>query len=199
MRVGCIGAGGTGKTTTLQMVTTSVPEEYYPGVMRGVYRDLGIKNEVAQHQMTSEGRWKLQKTGFDRKIMQDHENPNGLFDRTLLDHFIYCLLWSREKITDTVCKSMMILVQENLAKYDLLFYFSLYDWVVPPDGMREDSFTAKLEWDYLAKGFLLDARVKPIKVPNGAREDRAKMVLENIQNLRDLLEIEAATSSQRER
>jgi hypothetical protein len=156
LKVGCIGAGATGKTTTLKLLEPHVKESYIPGVMRSVLKDLAVHSEGDQKYMDPERTWTVQKTGFDRKIEQDRNHDHGLFDRTLLDHFVYCMLWARQSIDDSTCKSMMILVQENLRSYDRLFYFPIYDWSAPLDPIRENSYASRIAWDFMARGLLED-------------------------------------------
>jgi len=156
LKVGCIGTGATGKTTTLKLLEPRVKEAYVPGVMRQVLQELSVGSEGAQRDMSDELTWRLQKTGFDRKIEQDRNHKHGLFDRTLLDHFVYCMLWARSSIDDSTCKSMMILVKENLESYDRLFYFPICEWSAPLDPIRENSYASRIAWDFMARGLLED-------------------------------------------
>jgi len=181
MRIGCIGTGGTGKTTTLRLLEPYTEFPYQPGVMRGVFKEQNVPAEANQHKMSAIDRWRLQKAGFDKKIAQDDANPVGLFDRTLLDHMIYCMIWAWERITDNTCKSMLLLTRENLEAYDLLFYFPLYDWDVPDDGMRENRYASRLAWDLMARSFLADVKIGPIIMPNDTPQARAEFMLGEIQ------------------
>lgn len=184
MKIGFVGAGGTGKTTTVKLIENFIPETYFPSVLRKIFAEEGI-TEAQQRHMSKHDKWRLQKKFFDAKVQQDHEQPNGLFDRTLLDHVAYCLFRCDDAIADTTLKSMLIVTEENMRKYDLLFYFPLYGtWEVPADGLRENHLAYQSAIDLLMQGLLVKFGLRYIRVPDGAPDQRAQAVLKSIQEVR---------------
>lgn len=181
MRIGFIGAGGTGKTTTAQLLENFIPEQLFPGVARTVFKELGY-TEADQRHMSKHDKWRLQKKIFDAKIQQDHDNPDGLFDRTLVDHIAYCLFRCDDAINDTTIKSMLIVTAENMAKYDQLFYFPVYDWVPDADQLRETNLSYRMAIDFMVQGIIRNLGIPYFRVPNGAPDQRAQAVLKVIQD-----------------
>lgn len=176
IKIGFIGTGGTGKTTTAIELEKFIQEKYFPGVMRGVLEVRGL-TELSINGMLGEAIFRLQKTGFDAKMNQDGKEPRGIFDRTLLDHFGYCLFRCSPFIDDSVCKSMMILVKENLTKYDLLFYFPMYEWTLQGDGFRDDSYANRLTHDIIIRGLIKEMHCEIYTVPDIRVEDRIRFIL----------------------
>ena len=69
MKIGFIGTGGTGKTSTIkQLGDLGLP--LLESVSRAVFKEWGWKEED-QRKATPELVWKFQKTIFDRKLIQE--------------------------------------------------------------------------------------------------------------------------------
>jgi hypothetical protein len=183
VKIGMIGTGATGKTTTAQLVEAAIPEAYVPGVARLVFAEAGIR-EGQQRFMSPIDKWELQKRMFDRKMKLDVENPSGIFDRTLMCHLAYCMFRCDDQINVATCKIMMGLAAENLRSYDLLFYFPVYDWRLKDDDLRETGFTYRMTIDTLLKGLMQEFQVVPQIVPDGDPQDRADSIIDFIRRNR---------------
>ena len=136
MRIGATGAGGAGKTTTMLEVATLLDLTFHEGVARKVFRARNL-TEADQHAMTPEQRLELQMEILECKIAQDLETPIGVFDRTALDHYAYCLYRCQQAMDDRTYEHILKLTQANLRRYRLIFYFPKPHWKDGSDGMRE--------------------------------------------------------------
>ena len=133
MKLGFMGSGATGKTTTAKIIAPYLGLEYQSSVPRIVFERRGL-NEAKQRNMSRFDRWSLQKEIFEEKLKQDAEVLTGVFDRTLLDHLAYCLYRCSDTVPDNIYSSYLELVRENVTKYDYLFYFPIYDWEIKAGG-----------------------------------------------------------------
>lgn len=173
MKVGFIGAGGTGKTTVLGLLKDcGVP--VMAGVSRGVFKERNL-TEDSQLTMTPQEKWELQKEIFARKLQQD-QIEDRISDRTLLDHFVYCLLRSTESIGDSTVTAYEALVRENLMKYDVLVYFPLAEFWSADDGFRQSHRAWALSVDSIARGLLEKLAIPYKMLPFGSPESRAALV-----------------------
>jgi hypothetical protein len=175
MRIGFCGSGGTGKSTSALKLAEAGLLPYHKGVARIVFADLGL-TENDQENMSRAERWKLQKRMFDETLKQDADQPKGVFDRTTLDHLTYCLYRCADQVDDATAKAMMIVVQENMVKYDLLVYFPLYDWDVRPDGLRQNGFAYRLAIDVMIRGLLKELGLTHHRMPNVGPDVRDQLI-----------------------
>lgn len=133
MKIGFIGAGGTGKTTILDLL----PDNYKKirSVMRETFAEMGWTEKDLPSKTPAEV-WKFQKLCFDKKILQDQKETEGVAERTLLDHLMYCIYYCSDQMDDNVVTAMMLLTRENMATYDVLFYFPAGIFQPDDDGLR---------------------------------------------------------------
>jgi hypothetical protein len=152
LKIGFIGAGGTGKST----LAAKLDIPFVPSVMRSVLAEHSVvEKSFDDIESTAQRKtiWEIQKAGFDRKVQQDL-SPHGVFDRTLLDHYGYCLLHAAAAIPNSVAMSMEQLVRINLKHYDHIFYVPLPAWIPVPDGVRIDRLSHRYATDALFLGLL---------------------------------------------
>lgn len=174
MKVGFIGAGGTGKTTVANLLTDlGIP--VMPSVARDVFKEQNL-TEASQLAMTQQENWTLQKTIFDRKLRQDLDHEDRLTDRTLLDHFVYALLRSNAAMDDSTASALEALVKENLQKYDVLVYFPLAQFWNAADGFRQANRSWAMAVDAAQRGMLEKLGVPFKTMPFGSPESRAALV-----------------------
>jgi nicotinamide riboside kinase len=164
MRIGCIGAGGTGKTTLVTALAKVINLPVHSSINRAVFAQFN-QTQVSHQDLTAAERWQIQFASFNAKIAQDATNPLGIFERTLLDHYMYCLLYCNSEITDMQHSLMLTQVINNLASYDCLYYFPIYSWVVANlvDGFREAGMANRTCQELLLTGFLA-RNIDPVSI-----------------------------------
>lgn len=106
-------------------------------VTRRVWERRGLK-EADQERMSPQERYDLQLEMFaERKKAEEEIGPHFISDRTMLDHYAYCLFRNYTMITNEKYDSLTAEVAENLSTYDLIVYFPIV-FVPPADGLRQD-------------------------------------------------------------
>lgn len=181
MKVGFVGTGGTGKTTTV-LLLEDLGLPYIKSTPRSVFTELGIV-EVDQNKMTPEECWKVQQSMFGRKRVLDEQHPHGLFDRTLIDHLAYCYYRAADVISDNDAELMEHLVRKSIALYDLVCYFPILPFN-GNDGLRQQGLAYRAAIDALMLGFLHKFQVPYVWVGPGTPEERAEQVRKVITNLK---------------
>jgi predicted ATPase len=174
MKIGFIGTGGTGKTSTIkQLGDLGLP--LLESVSRAVFKEWGWKEED-QRNATPELVWKFQKTIFDRKLLQEEGLEHFFSDRTLLDHLTYCFLRAGRGVAERAAREMLVLTKNNLATYDFLFFFpnGLFD--PGDDGMREQDYVYGVLADATMQGLLNRFGQSYLTVPMGTVEERADFI-----------------------
>lgn len=143
---------------------------------RGIFDKYGIKTEEEQKDWSESRKWDFQKEIFDGKVRQDQENERFIADRTLLDHFAYCLYRCHRVLTPAVIESLEVLCYENLRKYDALFYFQVGLFTPAADGLRETNPGYHYTIDTILQGLLFKLGVPVWWVPPGTEKERAQFV-----------------------
>jgi len=178
MRVGFIGVSGTGKTTVMNLMA----EQGYrvkPSLIRDFFTKSG-RVEADQDKMTPQEVWDLQKSIFDWKVEYDMESleGNSIYDRTLLDHYVYCLHRCSSIMSVSVAESMKLLVKENLSRYTHLFYFPCSTKWSTEDGFRQIG-TIQIAQDLMIQGFTGELFGKTVyPMPFMTPEERVKYILD---------------------
>jgi nicotinamide riboside kinase len=153
-RIGAIGAGGTGKTTLMRHIAEQLNIPYRPSVNRAVFEKFGF-TQLTHTELTQADRLQIQRASFYAKIEQDAEFTDGVFERSLLDHYMYCLLYCYEAIPADVINSMEAMVADNLTGYRYLLFFPIYPWgTEPTDGFRDASLANRKLQEYILLGFI---------------------------------------------
>lgn len=179
MRVGMIGTGATGKTTTLNLLGNNPSGfEKMGSVMRETFEEWHWK-EADQLTALPEEVWRFQKTCFDRKIQKDldWQGRNFIAERTLLDHLMYCYYRCAHLIPDSVAETMFLLTKENMQRYDLLLFFpytSTYE--IPDDGLRQPGRAYRTVTDAILRGFIRKLKLKTLEIPEGTPLERVSLV-----------------------
>jgi len=91
MRIGFVGVGGTGKTTTLQSVNESLELPVLASVARLVWKDFGITEKDMIDNRDYEFALRVQRAIFDKRLKAEAEMDDFISDRTLLDTYCYML------------------------------------------------------------------------------------------------------------
>jgi predicted ATPase len=178
MKVGFIGVGGTGKSSTIELLRDlGIP--VLESVSRAVFKEWGWK-EKDQRDAEPEVLLSFQRAIFDRKIAQEQGMPSFLSDRTLLDHLSYCFFRAGSALTEQQAKEMIAITEESLRQYDLLFFFSYGLFNPPDDGVREHHYVSSILIDSIMRGLLHRFAQAYFEVPMGSVESRAAFIKDRI-------------------
>ncbi|MDE1971191.1 MAG: AAA family ATPase [Patescibacteria group bacterium] len=158
-RIGFIGAGGTGKTSVLELLKPFLEEQNIkvrPSVVRGVLKDLNLTEKDLSSLSLEQGE-EVQRHLFFAKEAQDRaavlSGENFITDRTLLDHYVYWLYRGGKAIRKENLENFLLGVSESLSTYSKLFYFPVYaTWEPPDDGFREEGYIYRKTIDFLMSG-----------------------------------------------
>lgn len=186
MRIGFTGAGGTGKSTTLAIVVRML-EAFGMGVpvlgsvTRSVFQRRGL-TEADQESMSPEDRLNLQMEIFsERRAAEKAIGGAFISDRTLVDHFAYCLFRNYAVIGDVDHTALLDEAVESAASYDALFYFPI-SFTPPADGLRQ----AGVAYNYCIDAIIskvIDGVDGVMRVPDGTPLQRATAVFERIRDV----------------
>jgi len=170
-RVGCTGAGGTGKTTTAMFLAETFDMTIIPSASRAVYTELEL-NEDQVLALDAESRWSLQLKIFDKKIQLDDNTPSFVADRTLLDHWAYCLMYCAGSMENDMFKHYENLVRKHmLSSYTVLFHFPWGHWLPESDGVRSDKLAWQSSIDAVIGGYCFRWNLPVISLPQDQDAD----------------------------
>ena len=164
MRIGLTGSGATGKSSLLQALRE---DEYFKdftfcgSVAREVFKKHGLSTETDQYQRTPEQNMLLQRDILATKCVQQNNVLGGLnviSDRILLDHYAYLCVRNTDVIDNDFFHSTKKAVEHNIAQYDIIFYFEMFD-DVRTEGFRDDSDTVRYTVDAVILRTLTGRRV----------------------------------------
>lgn len=177
-KIGFVGAGATGKTTTLEVLQPLLGLPVYGSVVRGVFKERGV-TEYAQNRMSENDKWLLQKAIFDAKVAQEETiTGDGLLDRTPVDHLAYCMYRCSAHIHDTQFKELMGQAERMMDTYTHIFYFPIYDWPKDEDDdFRETGLSYRWAIDRIMFGLLDTLGVEFHIMANCSPAERAQGII----------------------
>jgi len=184
IRVGCVGAGGTGKTTTAKDVETLFKLPFNKSASRIVYEELDMTEEKCA-KLPDEEKYKLQFKIFEKKIELD-KAFTYVSDRTLLDHWAYCLMYCGAFIPDSQYFEFEDMVRTHMkTTYSHIFYFPFGYWFAKGDGVRQDHQSWQSAIDAIIVGYIHRWQLNVHEVPQiHGSEHRAKYVINTIKGVK---------------
>jgi nicotinamide riboside kinase len=188
LKVGFLGAGGTGKTTVAKLLeaNSSIPEKFHGSVSRPTFEKFGIRTEADQMNMTPAQRWELQKAISFAKMNQDLETRHGIFDRTPVDQMAYSLYRCADIMGEEEFNFMHKYVERFTSQYDLLFFFPIYFWGdTVADGMRQTNYAYRRTYEIILQGLLDEMRLQYIMLPDADPESRAEYITAEMETARN--------------
>lgn len=184
MLIGCMGAGGTGKTTFAKGLAVQLGLPFIASSSRSVFERHGI-TEIDQRDMTIEQQFDLQHEIFTVRENMEANIREGVADRTLLDQLTYNMLRAHGCTKQDEFLSLLLRAKAVLRKYDFLFYFPLTTFPGQEDGFRDSAWGSRWVFDtmlwqlardhcvpYSGVNFPVFA-VMPVQSPAGRRVDQA--------------------------
>lgn len=146
MLIGCMGAGGTGKTTFAKGLAVRLGLPFIASSSRAVFERHGI-TETSQRRMTFEQQLKLQLEIFDAREQLEDRIVDGVADRTLLDQLVYTMLRAHGVVEEEYYLSLMLRAKLRLKRYQFLFYFPLHTFPGQDDGFRDSAWGSRWVFD----------------------------------------------------
>lgn len=178
MKIGFVGAGGTGKTTLAKLLAEKTGLPLIPSPSRKCFEKHGVKTEDDQARMTLSEKWSLQYDIFEAINESVFSHDKGIFDRTHLDNFCYSIIQCREAISDALYKEMEQVTIKGLKSFNIVYYFPLYNWNIPSDGMRTESYAQRRIHADLVLGFLDNHRLSYPRMWDVPNEERLLSLLQ---------------------
>lgn len=178
MKIGFIGAGGTGKTTIAKALATTLKLPYIPSPSRAQFEKHGVATEDAQRNMTSLARLSLQMDIFHAIDEQVNTTTVGIFDRTHLDNFFYGCFQCHDLLTNDIFNMMDRATYLGLHTFDLLFYAPIYPWQISYDGMRTQSLAARTLCASFTKRYLEHHKFEHYDLPNIDVDERIQYIMD---------------------
>jgi hypothetical protein len=175
MKIGFTGTGGTGKTTAATQLLDKLEAQFGVKAIipnsaaRAVFNRRGI-TEAAQNAMTPEQAAELQAEIWAEREAQEESlrTEDTVWDRTLLDHFIYALMRTGVSVDKIILRKMEEKVARNLASYDLLVHFPLPEWEPEVDPLRDPAQGLRHLISLGISGYLAETKIPHIRITKEA-------------------------------
>lgn len=185
-KIAFMGAGGTGKTTTATTIALQLEVPLMKSASRIVYEDQQL-TETLVNEMDSGDKWALQADIFDEKTRQDDGEFSFVADRSLLDHWAYCLMYCAPFMSNEEFFEFELKVRKHMkATYTHLFYFPWGYFEPETDGVRSEIAAWQSSIDALIVGHVLRWNLSVVEVPQLHGPDyRTEFVKARILGLED--------------
>lgn len=185
LKIGCTGAGGTGKTTSVSAISKELGINQQKSASRIVYERLDLTEEKC-YALSNEKKYDLQFDIFETKIRNDQSTFSFIADRTLLDHWAYCLMYCGAYIPNEEYAEYEEKVRVHMkSQYTHIFYFPFGYWFAEGDGVRQDHHSWQSAIDAIIVGYINRWRLPVFEVPQiGGAEARNKFIIDKLKNIR---------------
>jgi hypothetical protein len=158
--IGFCGAGGTGKTTTAELLGKCTDLPVIPSTTRAVFKQLGLETEASQEALDGPGRMHLQMAIQENFFSMTKQYRIGISDRTPIDHWCYMLYYCGNTMTHADVEAARRRIKDCLRIFRYIFYFPLMTYPGQDDGMRKTGEGYRLSYDMLVRQALDDFQVK---------------------------------------
>lgn len=186
MKIGFIGTGGTGKSSTALALAKATGLPIIQSPSRECFKRHGIETEDAQLKMSSQARLDLQSDIFRAITDQVMNIHTGIFERTPLDNFFYLLFRCHDIAENADVQRMDTYVKNGLRRFDLICFFPLLDWAWIDDGMRTNKLAARLQMDYFLSGYIDRLTAPRVKyMADGTIEQRVQIIQKAIKGVEE--------------
>lgn len=187
-KIAFIGAGATGKSLTAETLSPELGLPLMKSASRLVYENQHLTEEFVA-EMADEDKWSLQADIFNQKISQDDSTFSFVADRSLLDHWAYCLMYCAPFMSNEEFYEFETRVRKHMkSTYTHLFFFPWGYFKGEPDGVRSERDAWQSAIDALLVGYLLRWQLPVTEVPQlYGPEHRLEFVKARILKLEDPL------------
>jgi predicted ATPase len=178
MRVCFTGAGGTGKTTTMDALLKIMPNlQSVPSISRQVYASNNILAEQDFDLLAPSMKVKIQDEIRETQ-WKTFENRRGIIsDRSPADHFAYYLNYCGDYVGEDQVRETFELTQDRLRTFDYIFYFPLQTYAGQDDGMRKVMFGYRYRYNLILRIILKDMDIPYFTLRStGTPEERAERI-----------------------
>ena len=159
-----MGAGGTGKTTSAKDIAEALDLARPESASREIYRENSL-TEMHVLSLSPEEKLDLQTAIFDRKMKND-QAYSYITDRTILDHFAYCLAYCGGFMPDDVFEKYEEQTRTlMLSTYSHIFYFPWGYWEADDDSVRSSVRAWQSQIDSILVGYAMRWNLPIIEVP----------------------------------
>lgn len=128
--IGCVGAGGTGKSRVVtEVIKNRKDVTMVPSIIRPSLIEMGYANEDAMRVCGPEKRLEIQSELLERyvhnlnRVIKEAKTRVLLFERTAIDHYGYILVHGGAALTVEHESRIDLLVGKALEKFSALVYF----------------------------------------------------------------------------
>ena len=137
MRIGIVGAAGTGKTTLAKALADHLGSEYLPDTVIGVLRELGRDSWRGVSDVKQ--RRRVREDALRRKIAAEAEHAAFVSDKTVVDYLAYWLQNQSEHEDAATNTRFVADCRAAAARYDLLVYLPYREVVEYAVGRSTDA------------------------------------------------------------
>jgi len=180
MKIGILGAQGTGKTTLAEALAKKFGYPLILEIAREVMAEIGIDSPRELKGNPEKGK-DFQMKCLGRQIEEEKKHENFISDRTTIDNAAYWMKWHAHENPSPVNIGYYTLAWKNAKKYDLLVYvppeFPLVD-----DGCRSINKAYQREMDFLIK-LLLGSWGKNYITVEGTLKERVAQVVKVVKEV----------------
>ena len=180
-RIAFMGAGGTGKTTSAQEISLALDLDQPKSASRQVYEENNLTEEKVLN-MSGAEQLDLQTAIFKQKVENDQEF-SYVTDRTILDHYAYCLAYCGGHMPNSVFRSYEEQTRVLMhSTYSHIFYFPWGYFDAPADGVRSPIEAWQSQIDALLVGYVFRWGLPVITVPQtfGGEHERDNFILKHV-------------------
>lgn len=181
VKIGLMGAGGTGKTTDATVIAEKTGLKLMKSASREVYEKMKLTEEMVA-QLPDNKKWELQGHIFQVKQYNDDNTYEFIADRTLLDHWSYCLMYCGTFLPNADFLEYETIVRKHMkSAYTHLFYYPWGYWTEPSDGVRQDHWSWQSAIDAMIVGYCHRWSLPVVQVPQAqGKETRQQFVLNHL-------------------
>lgn len=164
LRIAYCGAGATGKTTSAKFLSKQLDLPLIKSASRTAYEKLNL-TEKKVLQLSPKEKLALQTTIFETKIELDQQYEY-VADRTILDHYVYCLAYCSPFLSDDEFFYYEEKVRQSMfSTYTHIVYFPWGYWFTEGDGIRQEHKAWQSMIDAILVGYLIRWNLPVITAP----------------------------------